>query len=62
MRLSYAVAIVPEADGKGYYAVVPSLPGRRRSRCTSGVSVARDARCRRKGVDDGCLSNGRVGG
>ena len=27
MRLSYAVAIVPEADGKGYYAVVPSLPG-----------------------------------
>ena len=27
MRLRYAVAIVPEADGKGYYAVVPSLPG-----------------------------------
>ena len=27
MKLSYAVVIVPEEDGEGYYALVPSLPG-----------------------------------
>ncbi len=27
MKRSYSVAIVPEEDGRGYYALVPSLPG-----------------------------------
>ena len=27
MKLSYSVSIVPEEDGRGYYALVPSLPG-----------------------------------
>ena len=27
MRLRYAVAIVPEQDERGYFAMVPSLPG-----------------------------------
>ena len=27
MKRSYSVSIVPEEDGRGYYALVPSLPG-----------------------------------
>lgn len=27
MRLRFAIDVIPEEDGKGYYVVVPALPG-----------------------------------
>jgi len=39
MRLRYAVAIVPEEDGRGYFVLVPSLPG-----CFSQGATVEEAR------------------